>query len=84
MENSLKDLDLVRRRPPALTVSRPQVRPTRYINFKMAGSGVVPMVIVFRTPLSRRAGLESSWPAHNLFKTPPLGQEALCTRRLRC
>ena len=84
MEDSLKDLDLARRRPLALTASHPQRRPTRYTNFKMAGSGAVPMETVFRTPLSRRAGLESSWLAHNLFKTPPPGQEALCPRRLRC
>ena len=84
MKDSLKDLDLVMRRPPALAASRLRMRQTRYINFKMAGSGVVPMATVFRTPLSRRAGLESSWRAHNLFKTPPLGQEALCTRRLKC
>ena len=84
MEDSLKDLDLAMRWPLALTMSRPQIRPARYINFKMAGSRVVPMATVFRIPLSRPAGLESSWPAHNLFKTPPLGQGALRTRRLRC
>ena len=84
MEDSLKDLDLAMRQPSALMVNRPQVRRTRCINFKTAGSGVVPMATVFRTLLSRQAGLESSWPARNLFKTPPLGQEALCTRRLRC
>ena len=84
MEGSLNGLDLVMRRPLALTASHPQRRPTRYTNFKMAGSGVVPMATVFRTPLSRRAGLESSWLVHNLFKTPPQGQEALCPHRLRC
>ena len=83
MEDSLKDLDLAMRRPLALTMSHPQMRPTRYINFKMAGSRVVPMATVSRTPLSRSAGLESSWPEHNLFKTPLLGQEAPRTRRLR-
>ena len=80
----MKDLDLAMRRSAARMVNRPQVRRTHCINFKMAGSGVVPMATVFRTLLSRQAGLESSWPARNLFKTPPLGQEALCTRRLRC
>ena len=84
MDHSLKDLDLVMRRPPALTASRLRMSQTRCINFKMAGSGVVPTVTTFRTPLNRRAGLESSWPAHNLFKAPPPGQEALCPRRLRC
>ena len=83
MEDSLKDLDLVMRRPPALTASRLRMSQTRCINFKMAGSGAVPMVIVFRTLLSHRAGLESSWPVHSLFKTLPPGQETLCPRRLR-
>ena len=78
------DLDLVMRWPPALTASRPQMSQTRCINFKMVGSWVVPMVTVFRTRLSRRAGLESSWPVHSLFKTLPLGQEAWCPHRLRC
>ena len=78
------DLDLVMRWPPALTASRPQMSQTRCINFKMAGSGVVPMATVFRTLLSRRAGLESSWPVHSLFKTLPLGQETRYPRRLRC
>ena len=35
-------------------------------------------------PFEPPSRLESSWPARNLFKTPPLGQEALCTRRLKC
>ena len=78
------DLDLVMRRPLVLTASHPQRRPIRYTNFKIAGSGVVPMVTVFRTLLSRRAGLESSWLVHSLFKTLPLGQETRCPRRLRC
>ena len=78
------DLDLVMGRPPALTASRPQMSQTRCINFKMAGSGVVPMVTVFRILLSRRAGLGYSWPVRSLFRTPLLGQETRCPRRLRC
>ena len=60
MEDSLKDLDLAMRRPLALTASRPQMRPTRYINFKMAGLGAVPTATVFRTPLICLTGLEYS------------------------
>ena len=84
MEGSLINLDLVMRRPPALTASRPQMSQTRCINFKMAGSWVVPMVTVFRTRLSRRAGLESSWPVRSLFRTLLLERETRCLRRLRC
>ena len=54
-------------RPPALTASRPQMSQTRCTNFKMAGSGAVPMVTVFRTPASRRTGLQSSWPVHSRY-----------------
>ena len=84
MEGPLIHLGLVMRRPPALTASRLRMSHIRYINFKMAGSGAGPMATVFRTLLSRRAGLESSWPARNLFKPPPPGQEARCLHRLRC
>ena len=45
---------------------------------------VVPMVTVFRTLLSRRARLESSWPVHSLFRTLLLGRETRCLHRLRC
>ena len=77
------DLDLVMRRPPALTASRPPMSQTRFINFKMAGSWVVPMVTVFRTYLSRQAGWESLWPVHSLFRTPLLERETRCLLRLR-
>ena len=43
------------RRPSTLMMSRPLVRRIRYTNCKMAGLGAVPMAVVFRTPLSRRA-----------------------------
>ena len=69
---------------PAQTASRPQMSQTRCINFKMVGPWVVPMVTVFRIRLSRRAGLESSWPVRSLFRTLLLGQETRCLRRLRC
>ena len=84
MEDSLKGLDLVMRRPPALTASWPPVSQTRCINFKMAGSWVVPMVTVFRTRLSRQVRLESLWPVHSLFRTLLLERETRCPRRLRC
>ena len=40
-------------------------RSSRYISYKMAGLGAVPMATVFRTPLIRRAESQSSWPVHS-------------------
>ena len=84
MEGTLTDLDLVMRRPPALTASRPQMSQTRCINFKMAGSWVVPMVTVFRTRLSRQVRLEFLWLVRSLFRTPLLERGTRCLLQLRC
>ena len=84
MEGSLIGLDLVMRRPPALTASRPQMSQTRCTNFKMTGSWVVPMVTVFRTFLSRQVRLEFLWLVRSLFRTPLLERETRCLLRLRC
>ena len=83
-EDPLIDLDLMMRRPPALTASQPPVSQTRCINFKMAGSWVVPMVTVFRTYLSRQVRLEFLWLVRSLFRTPLLERETRCLLRLRC
>ena len=47
---------------------RPE-RPSRYISYKMAGLGAVPMATVFWTPLIYQTGLRSSWPARNRRST---------------
>ena len=78
------DLDLVMRRPPALTANHPQMSQTHCINFKMAGSWVVSMVTVFRTRLSRQVRLEFLWLVHSLFRTPLLDRETRCLLRPRC
>ena len=83
MEGPLIDLDLVMRRPPALTASRPLMSQTRCTNFKMAGSWVVPTVTVFRTFLSRQVRLEFLWLVRSLFRTPLLERETRCLLRLR-
>ena len=68
-----------------------------FISYKMAGLGAIPMAIVFRTPLICPTALEYSWPEHKQHfilrqlrqrfpvqqQRRPLGQEALCARRLR-
>ena len=50
------------------TSHRPE-RPSRYISYKMAGLGAVPMATVFRTPLICQTGLRSSWPVRNRRST---------------
>ena len=79
-----------------VTNLRPE-KPNLFISYKMAGLGVVPMAIVFRTPLICPTGLEYSWPEHKqrfilqqLWQQSPVqqrrrlpGQEALCARQLR-
>ena len=55
-------------RPSTLTVFRPPVQQIRCIKFKMVCSGAVPMASVFRTPVSRQIGQESSWLGLNPVK----------------
>ena len=70
MEKSfLKDLKMVVRRPSNLTVIRPPVQQILCIKFNMVCSGAVPMASLFRTPVSRRIGQESSWLELNAVKT---------------
>ena len=45
------------------------------IRFRMASLGIVPMVIVFRTPTSRQTGLQSSWPVHSQGRILQLQQQ---------
>ena len=65
----LEDPKMMVRQPSTLMVIRPLVQQILCIKFKMVCSGAVPMASVFRTPVSRRIGQESSWLGLNPAKT---------------
>ena len=70
MEGNLRiDQNLVVRPSFIPATSHRPDRPSRYISYKMAGLGAVPMATVFRTPLICQTGLRSSWPVRNRRST---------------